>query len=246
MGRTADDRERHSLLFDLEETADLLTTESDELDDVWLDRPAHYAAVGLMLRCQRLVRGMAALVEVDLLDTAATLVRPTLESALTGIWLLRDGSPALEQMMGYDRKQTRSALKQIYGYKPEDLGMGDNSMAFWFKRAEDRDFVPIKDRAGALYPFVQVLYAESQSWIHANLHASYLAFMVDEMVKDRRSFAGLRPTRLQSALREAAVVALLLGRQVHFRIGWGHDDMFDELLEGLGANPDLIQAGAVD
>jgi len=80
------------------------------------------------------------------------------------------------------------------------------------------------------------------SWIHPYLRASYLAFMADEMEKDTREFRGLRPTRLQGALRDGAVVALVLGKAVHMRLGWNHEGTFDELLEGLGAHPALIEA----
>ncbi|MGH9198751.1 MAG: hypothetical protein ACRD1T_23865 [Acidimicrobiia bacterium] len=238
--RQAPRSERGNLLFDLRETAELLTLDEDELDELWLYHPDQYISVGFMLRCQRLVRGMEALVETGLLDAAAVLVRPTIEAAVTGLWILEVGMDAVGSLLGYDRKETRRFIASLTGEKP-DSGSFDRTMSFWFETAEDRPFVPIKDRAGKLYPWLQRIHFESHSWVHATVRASYLSFEMDDIEKDpeRREWTGLLPRSLQGELTNAAVISLILGREVHRCLSW-ESAIFDELLEGLGADEDML------
>lgn len=241
MPRTPTERERFSLLFDLNECSALLTAEAHDLTDVWLEQGPEYEAIGLMLRCQRLIRGAACLIEHGFLDPTAPLVRPIIEASVTGLWLLREGNPALKQMLGNERQKNLQALEWIHGGAPSDLAILDAPMNFRFGRAENGKIPNVKDRAGDLYPYIQSTYLLSHSWVHATTHSSALAVKADEMEREADIHTGLRPSGVSDAIQEAACIALLLGRQLHARLGWDHLSSFDELLEGLNMEMEILE-----
>lgn len=62
------------------------------------DWPLVYEAA-YFARCQRLVVGMAALIDQDMPDLSAVLLRPMLECWLRGLWLHKDGSAAYAKLL---------------------------------------------------------------------------------------------------------------------------------------------------
>lgn len=240
VSRSAAEKERFLLLFELNECSSLLTAETHDLTDIWIERGPEYEAVGLMLRCQRLIRGAACLIEHGFLDPVAPLVRPIIEASVTGLWLLHEGDSALKQMLGNERRETLDALRWIHGEVPSDLAMLDAPMNFRFQVAENGRLPALHKRAGDLYPYIKAAYLLSHTWVHATTHANALAVKADEMERRRDALVGLRPLNLLGAIEEAACVALLLGRQLHIRLGWNHVTSFDELLEGLNFDMEIL------
>lgn len=173
-GRTtselAADVELARSVYDITEpTGDQPWEEMAESDTaVWL-------AVGLLQRSRRLLMGVIALHDADVLDSADSTARSILEYAITGYWLLSDPEANVPKFLGSALGHVR-AMEQI---KPALYGGLGASYLNAFPDAVETNLPGLKKRMGNLDGLYWV-YKMLCETTHPTLVASFFAFDWDE------------------------------------------------------------------